>query len=182
MRAPGYAGIPGNELANEMARSTSASAPTFSLLTRSDLLIHLKNNLTETWTTHFNSDISHRIQPSIPSNPWFVNLLGFTSKSIVAICRLRFEHHCLPATLARFIPYLSPYCPFHPHTLTLATLNHIFLECPNPLPSIKNLKISSHSLVLLDRGPVPSLLTTKDPLIYYAFAQFRSQLPTPTEI
>ena len=111
---PGHAVIPGNELADEMARSTPASAPTFSLLTHSYLIIHLKNNLTETWTTHFNSNISHtsiyyRIQPSIPSNPWFVDLPGFTRKSMVAICHFRFGHHCLPATLARFIPDLSPY-------------------------------------------------------------------------
>jgi len=184
---PGHAGIPGNEFTDEMVRSTPATAPTFSLLTHSDLLIHLKNNLTGTWTRNFNSNISHtsayyQIQLSIPSNPWFFDLPGFTRESIVAIRRLiRFGHDYLPATLARFIPNLSPYCPLHPHTRTLATSNHIFLECPNLLPSIErfeNLSVSGAPRP----WSVTSSLTTKDPLIYHAFAQFLSQLTTPIQI
>jgi len=109
-------------------------------------------------------------ESSIPSNPWFFDLPEFTGKSIVAICRLRFGHHCLPATLARFIPDLSPYYPLHPHTLILATPNHIFLEYPNLLLSIEKFE----NLISLSGAPRPwsvaSLLTTKYPLIYHAFA------------
>ena len=128
---PGHAGIPWNELTNEMACSTPASAPTFSLLTHTYLLIYLKNNLTETWKTHFHSNINHtstyyRIQPTIPSNQWFGDLPGFTLKSIVSICRLHFRHHCLPATLARFIPDLGPYCPLS---------YHAFAQFPSQLPT-----------------------------------------------
>jgi len=39
----------------------------------------------------------------------------------VAICCLWFNHHCLPANLARFILSISPYCPLHRDTFTLAT-------------------------------------------------------------
>jgi len=112
---------------------------------------------------HSNFNISqastyYRIQPSIPSNPWFVDLPRFTRKSIVAICRLRFGHHCLLATLARFIPDLSPYCPLHPHALTLATPNHIFLECSDLLPSIEKFENLLSLSGALRRWSVASLL------------------------
>jgi len=124
----------------------------------------------------------YRIQPSIPSNPWLVDLPGFTRKTIVSICRLRFGHHCLPATLARFLSDLSPYCPFHPHTLTLSIPNHILLECPNLLPSIKKFENLLSLSDALRPWSVATLLTTKDPLIYHAFTQFLSQLPISIQI
>jgi len=103
-----HAGIPVNEIADESARSTPVSAPLFPLLSHLDLLTHHRNSHTQLWTTHFINYINHhsdyfRIQPSLPNKPWFVNLPSLPRRPIVSICRLRFGHHCLPATLARFM-------------------------------------------------------------------------------
>ena len=46
--------------------------------------------------------------------PWFVDSPCYACKTIVFLCRLRFKHHCLPATRSRFVPNIDPYCPLHP--------------------------------------------------------------------
>ena len=50
---PGHAGIPGNEIADELARSTPLSAPLFPLLSHLDLLTDHRNSHTLSRTTHF---------------------------------------------------------------------------------------------------------------------------------
>ena len=102
-----------------------------------------RNSHTQSWTTHFIANINHhpdyfRIQPSLPNKPWFANFPSLSRGAIVSICRLHFGHHCLPATLARFLSNVSPYCPLHPTTFTLAISNHIFLVWPELQANIKN--------------------------------------------
>jgi len=83
------------------------------------------------WTDYFHSHISplsHTTHP--PDKPWFTNFPHFSRKSIVTITHSRFNHHSLPANLARFIPDISPYCTLHPNTLTMATPNYIFFNSP----------------------------------------------------
>ena len=80
------------------------------------LSTHLRDEHSKIWTKHFHSHISRlsaysRIQPTLPTKPWFTDFSHLSWKSIVAICRLRFNHHYLPANLARFIPNISRHCP-----------------------------------------------------------------------
>jgi len=80
--------IPGNEIADELARSTPVSAPLFSLLSRLDLLTDHRNSHTQSWTTHFTDDINHHsdyfhIQTSLPNKPWFVNFPSHPRRVIV---------------------------------------------------------------------------------------------------
>ena len=65
--------------------------------------------------------------PPYPPNHDFPQ---FSRKTIVTICRLRFGHNPLPATLSKFIPTICPYWPLHLETKTLATRNHLFFQCP----------------------------------------------------
>jgi len=78
-------GILGNEIADELARSTPVSAPLFLLLSHLDLLTDHRNSHTQSLTTHFIDNINHhsdyfRIQPSLPNKPWFVNFPSLPSK------------------------------------------------------------------------------------------------------
>ena len=56
-------------------------------------------------------------------------------------CRLCFGHNRLPATLSRFIPTISPYYSLHPETDTLATMNHLFFQCPKLKTSIQKFEL-----------------------------------------
>ena len=139
-----------------------------------DLLTDHRNSHTQSWTTHFIANINHhsdylRIQPSLHNKPWFVDFPSFLRRAIVPICQLRFGHHCLPATLARFMPNVLPYCPLHPTTFTLTTLNHIFFVYPELQANIKNFKHILSLTGALRPWSVASLLAPRDLLIYSAY-------------
>jgi len=127
---PVHAGILRNEIADKLNRSTPVSASLFSLLWHSDLLTRHRNSHTQSWTTHFIDNINHhsdyfRIQPSLPNKFWFVNFPNLLREAIVSICRLRLDsHHYLPATLACFIPNVSPYFSLHPTTVSSSAQNY----------------------------------------------------------
>jgi len=87
-----------------------------------------------TWIDQFSKNIGRhsfytRVQPSLPTEPWFSYFLQFSRKTIVNISWLRLDHNHLPATLSRFIPTICPYCPLYFETDTLATMNHLFFQC-----------------------------------------------------
>ena len=123
---PGHAGIPGNEHADQLARKTLPSAPRIPFLSHPDILSHLRKQNSQSWTNYYNKNINQlsayfRIQPSPPIEPWFVTFPQFSRKTIVSICRLRFNHHChlqiwpdssTPSLLiVRFTPNLTPLLP-----------------------------------------------------------------------
>ena len=58
------------------------------------------------------------------------------------IHRLLTYSSLLIAPLAKFIPTVSPYCPLHPETYTIANMNHIFFQCPNLSSQIKKFELS----------------------------------------
>jgi len=184
---PAHTGIPGNEIAHQISRSTTIHTHTFHYISPSDILAKLQKYNLEHWSTHYKTKLnqhSHyrRIQPDIPSKTWYSKFPNFPRKIIISINRLRFNHNCLPANLARFLPNTSPYCPLHPHTLTLGTANHIFFQCPKLAQNITKFE----QLLFASKSPRPwsmaSLLAEMDPLVYTAIAQFIHNLPPSIQI
>jgi len=108
--------------------------------------------------------------PTAVFNPLYTGFSHLLRKSVVAICRLRFNHHCLPANLPRFILSIFLYYPLHPYTFTLATLNHIFFQCPN-LQSL-NKKFEQNLIIAGVQRPwsISTFLAIPHPLIFFAIA------------
>jgi len=181
---PGHAGEPGNELANELARSIDPTACllSFSCFTQITFLIYrAASSIYLHHPSYFNSKISYHsiylhTEPFLLTKPWFVTLTRLFRKLLGSICCLGLGYHCFPAPLARFILNLSPYCPLCPDTFTLVTSNHV-LHCPELQPITQNFK----QILSLSETPRPwliitSLLAILDPLVPHRFAQFIAQL------
>jgi len=172
--------ISGYETADRLARTTNNTSQFFPFQTCNDILSQLRHSQTQYWTQYHQNNIGKlliykHIQPNLRPKPWFLHCPQSSRKTIVSICQIRFGHHRLPASLARFIPNISPYCPLHPETLTLYTPNHIF-QCPELLPLIQKFE----NLLALSGAQSPwsiaSLIAHRDPLVYLAIAQFINNL------
>ena len=101
-------------------------------------------------------------------------------KSIVSICRLRFNLSCLPTNLTRFISVVFMYCTFHSDPNILTTSNNIFFQRSQLTSLIKNFQ----ELLLFSNSPrlwsIPSLLASPSPLVCVGIAQFiNNYLPSP---
>ena len=171
----------------ETSERTFLPAQHWHPLSHTDFLSHLKAQHSQIWPDYFHSHISphsayFRIQPTLPNKPWFTNFPHFSRKSIVTITRLRFNHRSLPANLTRFISDISPFCTLHPDTVTLATPNHIFFQCPNQQSQIKSLEQILTLAGAQRPWSLPALLVVLDPLIFYAIYEFITHLPPDIKI
>ena len=121
------------------SRSVGPCSHTLSLLLSTSVslrdLTHLQKSHTQIWSNHYKKNINHnshyfRLEPELPPKPWFVDFNNFSRNSIVSICRLWFNYSHLPTNLTRFRPKISPYCPLHPESNTLATVSYTHLTLP----------------------------------------------------
>jgi len=81
-----------------LARTSNISSQRFWFLSYIDLISHLRRSHTQISIDHYRRQISYssayfHIQPILPAKPWFTNFQHLSRKSIVAMCRLRFNDH-----------------------------------------------------------------------------------------
>ena len=113
---PGHSGIIGNEIADAKARFAAVSGdPCYSQNFIDDLLPLARVRVVSDWQRvwEISSRITgagyFRIQPAIPSKPWFSKFV-FTKRETSVVSRMRIGHCCTPVHLARLRLRDSPVC------------------------------------------------------------------------
>lgn len=149
MWIPSHKGIEGNERVDSAAKAacSSQSAAKYSFISANFLLGIAREENEEKWQRHYLENISlssqyFHLENSIPTHPWYILSNYVNRKFTVSICRLRFNHNRLPYNLAKFLPNISPDCPFHPQDKIAADLNHILFQCPHLTTQQKTLHSS----------------------------------------
>lgn len=127
---PGHSGIEGNEAVDQAARkAVNIGNPKFFENFCFDLLPLSKKYLVSNWNDEWNcfSYKFCKIQPNIPSCPWFFNFKEFDKRSTSVLIRLRLGHSCSPVQLYKFRLRDSPLCDCG---LEEGSIDHIFFNCP----------------------------------------------------
>lgn len=170
---PGHSGIPGNEVADALAKDATniGSLDHFKIYSH-DLCLLPKFHLLESWTKEWNTSKTKKgkhyadIQPEIPSIPWFFKFRKANKSTTSTICRLRLGHACTPVFLAKLRIRDHSMCECG---LDEGNVNHIFFNCPK-------LRQSLYDILPLE-FPRPFsfkciLSQTFSPLINYILCKF----------
>jgi len=111
---PGHFGICGNEFDDSLARSTSSlRCPPSNLIPWTDFCPVLKIHSYKLWSSYWSSLPTNfsswyrRINPSIPSQPWFNNL-NINIKIIVSFSHLRISTPFFFLLMHINYPYMTP--------------------------------------------------------------------------
>jgi len=122
------------------------------------LTFRLKNEYTEIWTYHYANISEFSIYR--PTQRYFSRVCvylrvcenyfeklsqldhgstNFSHFLIIAICQLRFSHHCLPANLARFLSETDSHCPLQPESSLNASqvTSSLFVKNSRPNSEIR---------------------------------------------
>ncbi|XP_018364089.1 PREDICTED: RNA-directed DNA polymerase from mobile element jockey-like [Trachymyrmex cornetzi] len=129
---PSHVGIPGNEKADETAKSASLTGlSTAFRIPYEELYAVSKERLHCRFTEYLNSSagykdaLNHEYFPRTSSKPWF-NDLSWSRNEIVMINRLRSNHYNLNSSLHRVNIVESPACPCGNNN---QDINHVIFQC-----------------------------------------------------
>ena len=132
---PSHTGIHGNEVADQLAKSSSNLIfPSISPLPHSDFTPLIKQHSANTWLSLWNNlpaefALKYRnITPNILKKTWFNNL-HLHRPHIVQFNRLRIGHHLLPCHSFKLGLNDSPFCTLHLNE-SICDLSHILFDCP----------------------------------------------------
>ncbi|CAK1580392.1 unnamed protein product [Parnassius mnemosyne] len=130
---PSHIGISGNEYADKLAKQAIVCGDTFLFKNYCyDLIRNTKLLYRNRWSNHWDKTKTTKgcqyakIQPSIPSKPWFYKLT-LNKKHTSMLCRMRLGHCCNSVHLARLHIKNTSICECG---LDIGDLNHIFFSCP----------------------------------------------------
>ncbi|XP_026819622.1 uncharacterized protein LOC113558364 [Rhopalosiphum maidis] len=159
---PSHIGIYGNEVADNLAKSTSSLiCPSLTQLPHTDFTPTIRHHIKHLWSSQwsnfpekFAARYKH-IVPIIPQKIWFNNL-HLSRATIVQFNRQRSGHTTLPAHAYKLDLNDSPFCTLH-ITEMPCDLSHILFECPSLYPkrttlfnSLKPLNISPNLYSILN--------------------------------
>ena len=170
---PSHSGIVGNEKADRIANEAVWCGDVFPFKNYCHDLIalsklHLQDSWNEVWkvTSLTKGKFYSKIQPEIPSKPWFFKM-KFDKTVTSILIRMRLGHVCTPVHLARLHIVVNNLCDCG---TDVGDLNHIFLSCP------LNDNSSFYAKLISLRVPcpiyIPSLLASNNYNIYKAMASF----------
>lgn len=132
---PGHSGIPGNEVADSLAKdSSNIGSLEHDSVYSHDLCLLPKVHLQESWSNLWSSTQKIKgkhygdLQPIIPKAPWFFKFKKINKISTSTLCRLRLGHSCTPVFLAKLRIRDSSVCECG---LDEGNVDHIFFNCPN---------------------------------------------------
>ena len=132
---PSHIGILGNEVADNLAKSTSnLVCPSLTQLPSSDFTLFIKRYISNLWSVYWNNlpaNFASRykyITPNILKNTWF-NDLNLPRSLIVQFNRLRMGHTLLPGHSYKLGLNDSPFCTLHLYEC-VCDLPHILFVCP----------------------------------------------------
>ena len=131
---PRHRGISGNKIVDALAKDTTKTSTLFPYVLHSNILQETKTKNYISWAQLYEQTINHhssyyKIQPHLPTRPWYSRFKYIPRHPVVLISPLRLNHNRLPANLARFIPDKSPLCTLHPLDPQTASLIHVLFIC-----------------------------------------------------
>ncbi|XP_050315318.1 uncharacterized protein LOC126749671 [Anthonomus grandis grandis] len=137
---PGHSGIPGNEVADLLARiGKDLNVPKDMKVDSMEIFNLIKDDMSNQfkvyWKTlvHSKNYQYSKIQNTFPKTKWFSNVPFKNRKYITTIIRLRTGHCLTKEHLYKLKIKDNPYCECG----SVEDLNHLFLECPiNYIPYI----------------------------------------------
>jgi exonuclease III/ribonuclease HI len=175
---PAHAGILGNEIADQLAKTvefdvTTSNSIVYHLDLEHDFRVEAVNDWQSLWN---NSDKGRRfysIKPKINKAPWFETMLNKRS-DINAITRLRFGHVICGEHLFRLNIISDPGCP--DCGASVETIDHVLLHCSHNSSPWKNLFIRKIVYQFGIKVNMLSILKNEHLLVYEELARYLKRM------